>query len=718
MWIRTLFIVPLFLLVGGLAAAMFLVREHSVSRRQRQLVLGEIGEPDSLNPILSQSANAAEVEAFLFNTLLGSDENENLRGQLAETFRLTQRSTAFCTTPAEAEKALAKLQAARRRWPAMKLSACRRDGSKVILEFVDPTGGDAAGTGYEKTLFQIVDRSLFQPVSVLTILHDESKRLPEGTPADARNVERALRARAAALPGVSLHEVFSLNDSMLSVSVVGRVEEFRRAVGEYFGPKETAAAETMEFLDQALLNEPILTFHMRSGVRWHDGAPLTAADAEFTYRCLVDPKYRSPRASSYWLIKSARAVDARTFVVTYRQPFVDCVLTWASTAILPKHLLEGKDPQWWADHYNSRPVGSGPFRFAEWRRNEFVRLEANPDYYEGPPNLPAVVFRVVPDPFVNEIAFQEGGFDLSSLLFHQVKRYRAEKDRFRLFRRWARGYLYIGWNLRKPLFQDVRVRRALAHAVNVDRIIRYVYYGWARPCTGPIPDVYWFSNKDLRPIPFDPARAKALLAEAGWTDSDGDGWLDRNGQRFEFTLITNHGNPMRALIQMLVQDDLRRVGIQVHTSVYEWAVFLNTYINTQQFDACILGWQIGRSLDQYPLWHSSQRQPPGLNFCSYSNPAVDRMIEELRTTFEKDRQAELSRRIEQILYEEQPYLFLLEGKPTFALYRNRYVVRRPDENHPGRWIVEPIRVTRAGTNGFDFYLPWWAPASIAPHLDP
>ncbi|MBN1556057.1 MAG: hypothetical protein JXA11_15045 [Phycisphaerae bacterium] len=718
MLVRTLLIVPLLLLACGIGAAMFVVREHNVSHREQQLVLGTIGEPDSLNPILSQTISASEVEAFLFNALIGSDEHQNLEGAVAETFQLTQRSTAFCHTPADAEKTLTILQAAREQWKDMKLASCRQDGRMLLFEFVDPNGQDAAGTGYETKLFQIVNRSAFLPVSILTIVHDESKTLPGGTKADTKGVKQALRALATERKDVFVHEAFPINDSMLSVSLFGNVEGFHKAVVERFGAKDAAVVEIMDTLDEALLNEPIITFKLRKDVRWHDGAPLTAADAEFTYRSIVDPQYRSPRASSYWLVKDVKTVDPYTLIVTYRKPYVDCLNSWSAMALIPKHILAGKSPQWWADHYNSKPVGSGPFRFAEWKRNEFVRLVANSDYYEGAPNLPAVVYRVIPDSFVNEIAFQEHGFDTTQLMFHQVKRYEAQQDRFQLFRRWARGYLYIGWNMKKPMFRDVRVRRALAHAVDTNRIIRYVYYGWARPSTGPIPDVYWFSNKDIKPIPFDPERAKALLAEAGWADTDGDGILDKNGQPFEFTLITNHGNPMRALIQMLVQDDLRQLGIKVNTAVYEWAVFINTYINTQQFDACILGWFIPRNLDRYQLWNSSQIEPPGLNFCSYSNPEVDKITEEIRTTFEKDRLAELSRRIEEIIYRDQPYLFLLEGKPSFALYRDMYVVRRPDEDHPGTWITEPIRNTKAGLNGYDFYMPWWAPAAMMPQRTP
>lgn len=717
MLVKRLLLLPLVLIVAWMAMAVVVVRREAASQKETQLVLGEIGEPDSLNPILSQSTNAGEIEGFLFNALIGADEHQNHEPGVAEQYHMWQRSTGFFAAPDAAADALAALEAARDQWAEMKLRVARVEGSQLTLEFSDPQAELVGGTGYEERFFRLVPREAFRPVCVMTLPFDSSTTLASGQAATADAVTARLQQLAGSLEDVELYEAFPINDSLLSVTVVGDTAAFRQALpGALEGAGGEPIGEIMDHLDEALLNEPIMEFKLRRDVRWHDGEPVTAHDALFTYRAIVDPQYRSPRAGSYWLVKSAEAPDAYTFIVTYRKPFCDSISMWAAMALVPRHILEGRSGQWWADNYDSQPIGSGPFRFAEWKRNEYVRLEANPDYYEGAPTLPAVVYRVVPDSFVNEIAFQEDGFDLTQLMFHQVKRYEAEGERFKLFSRWGRGYLYIGWNLKNLLFADVKVRRALAHAVDTQRIIDYVYYGMARPCRGPIPDVYPFSNPDVELYGFDPDRARQMLAEAGWTDSDGDGWLDKDGRRFEFSLITNHGNPMRALIQALVQDDLKKVGIKVNTAVYEWAVFLKNYIHNQQFDACVLGWFSPRSYDRYALWHSSQAEPPGLNYCSYKNSELDAMLEEIRTTFEEDKLTRLNREVEAIIYRDQPYLFLLEGRASHALYRDRYVVRRPDEQ--GGWIVEPVRNTEAGYNGIDFYMPWWAPASEFPQMTP
>ena len=710
MLVKRLLLVPLVLLVAWMAIALVVVRGQATSQKQAQLVIGSIGEPDTLNPILSQSNSASEVEAFMFNALIGVDEDYNFKPGVAEQYRMHQRSTGFFASAQAAAAALAAVEAARETWPAMKLASAYVEDSRLVLEFSDPQTIIVGGTGYEEQLFGLVDRGEFRPVCVMTVSFDSTLKLADGTDASPQEVRHRVEKLAASLKDVALHEAYAINTALLSVTVVGDAAAFRAALpAALAGADGEPVAEIMDYLDEALLNEPTMEFKLRRDVRWHDGQPLTARDALFTFRSLVDPQYRSPRAGDYWLIKKAEAPDEYTFVATYRKPYCDSVIMWAQMSLIPSHILEGRSPQWWAENYDSSPIGSGQFRFKEWKRNEYVRLEANPDYYEGAPALPAVVYRVVPDSFVNEVSFQEDGFDTTILMNHQVRRYEAEAERFELFSRWARGYTYIGWNLKNPLFADVKVRQALAQAIDTDRIIEYVYYKAARPAGGPIPDVYPFSNPDIELYRFNPETARKLFAEAGWIDSDGDGWLDKDGRRFEFSLITNHGNPMRALVQALVQDDLKKVGIKVNTAVYEWAVFLKNYVHNQQFDACILGWYVPRQYDMYALWHSSQIEPPGLNNCSYKNPEVDRLIEEIRTTFEVEKLTRLCRQLEALIYRDQPYLFLLEAKPSFALYRNRYVVRRPDEK--GGWIVEPVRETEAGTNGYDFYMPWWAPVS-------
>ncbi len=718
MTVRHLLLVPLIILVAWVGLAFVTVRQGEVDRKKDQLVLGTIGEPGLLNPILSQSVAASQIEDMVFNRLLSSDENFNVIPELARDYRVTQKSTAFFKNATQAQAARDALWAAKDKWQGLALADVKLDDAKLLLQFEDPKRKVVGGTGYENELFKIIDQKTLLEVCVITITHDPEIMLPGGKAADAAGVTKALQALADRIEGVSVHEIFPVGSSLLSVSVFGDSKAFLDAIpatlaGSNADGSSSQAGEVMEFLDEALLNEPTITFWLRDDVKWQDGESLTAEDAAFTYRAVIDPQYRSPRAGDYWPIKKTSVPDKYTFAVEYRTPYGDLVHTWQKTQILPSHILEGKTAQWWADNYNSNPVGSGPFKVDEWKRNESVSLAANPNYFEGPPSLSSIVFRVMPDPFVNQIAFESRGFDEYTIAPYQYDRYKAETDRFDVYSQWSLGYLYIGWNLKKPMFADLKVRVALAHAIDIDRIIKYVYFGRARQSTGTFPQEMWYASTKIKPFQYDPEKALAMLAECGWVDTDGDGILDKDGKPFEFTLITNHGNTPRKLTSILIQDDLKKIGVKVNTAFYEWAVFIKNYLNTREYDACLLAWALYHNYDLHGIWHSSQAEPPGMNNACYANPKVDKLLEKVRTCFRRDEIKEYCSEIQEQIYQDQPYLFLVEAKGSSALYKDLFVVRRPGPD--GTWLVEPIRETKAG---FEMYMKWWAPQSIAPHMKP
>ena len=167
--------------------------------------------------------------------------------------------------------------------------------------------------------------------------------------------------------------------------------------------------------------------------------------------------------------------------------------------------------------------------------------------------------------------------------------------------------------------------RRLAHAVNVPEMVKYILYGHGVQSTGIFTPKMWFFDPNIKPFVYDPEKARQLLAEAGWKPGK-DGILEKDGQRFSFTLITNNGNEIRRDIATLVQDDLKKLGIEVKIELYEWAVFLKNFINKGNFDAMVLGWALGPDYDQYQIWHSSQSNPEQLNVVNYRNPEVDKLL--------------------------------------------------------------------------------------------
>jgi peptide/nickel transport system substrate-binding protein len=328
--------------------------------------------------------------------------------------------------------------------------------------------------------------------------------------------------------------------------------------------------------------------------------------------------------------------------------------------ILPKHLLETY-PDISRSPLNKKPVGTGPFRFVEWKTGEKTVFEANPDYFEGRPYLSRVITRVIPDPATMFLELKSGGIDMMGLTPLQYTRQTGTEEfrkSFNKYRYLSFGYTYLGFRLSHPLFSDRRVRQAFAHAINKKEIIDGVLFGLGQEATGPYKPGTWAHNPDVKRYPYDPERAKALLAEAGWKDAGGKGVLEKGGRKFAFTVLTNAGNESRAKTAEIIQQNLAAVGIRMEIRTLEWSAFINEFVDKRKFDAVILGWSISQDPDQYDIWSSKKTGPKELNFVGFANAEVDRLLEEGRRNFDIEKRKKAYFRIQEILAEEQPYVFL------------------------------------------------------------
>ncbi len=453
--------------------------------------------------------------------------------------------------------------------------------------------------------------------------------------------------------------------------------------------------------------EPIIRFTLRKDVRWHDGAPFTSADVAFTYHAIMDERVASPSSSDFELVSSLETPDPYSVVVRYKKPFSPALLSWMQS-MLPAHLLENVEPTKWAEIYNRHPIGTGPFKFGNWKTNEYIRLIKNPDYFRGSPWLDSVVFRVLPDPLTLQLAFQTKQVDFWAVEPWAVQGVENDK-RFDLFSSAGNMYNYIGWNLERPMFQDLRVRKALAEAVNIPQMIKYILYGRGVQSTGIFTPKMWFFDPKVQPLPYDPKAAAALLDEAGWKVGT-DGIRVKDGKRLSFTLLANNGNDVRRDIATLVQDDLRKIGVEVKVEIYEWSVLLKRFVNKGEFDAIVLGWGLGNDYDQYAIWHSSKTHPEELNFVHYKNPEVDHLLTDLRQEYSRSEILRLTAKLQQTIYADQPYIFLFVPEGTSVMWKNSYRIRRPGSK-PGEWIDSPVTMTKAGWN-YDmewFYRPEYPP---------
>jgi peptide/nickel transport system substrate-binding protein len=401
-----------------------------------------------------------------------------------------------------------------------------------------------------------------------------------------------------------------------------------------------------------------ITFHLRKGVKWHDGQPFTSADCLFTYRFVTDPETPTPYAADLMEIETAEAPDPYTFQVKYKRPFSRALYAWLGD-IVPKHLLEGVKVQ--ESSLARHPIGTGPYKFLSWKAGTSIELKSNPDYFDGRPYLDRYVIKVIPDTATMFLELKGGNIDQMGLTPIQYSRQTQSaefKARFNKYRYLASSYLYLGYNLRNKLFQDKRVRQGLSHAINREEIIDGVLMGFGRPATGGFKPGTWAHDPDIKPITFDQAKARELLAQAGWADSDGDGTLDKDGIPFAFTIVTNQGNSQRLKTAIIIQERFSQIGVRVKIRAVEWSALLKEFIDKQNFEATIMGWTLPSDPDPYAVWHSSKAGPGGLNFIGYKNEEVDELIRSARETVDREKRRAAYFRFQQIIHEEQPYNFL------------------------------------------------------------
>ena len=402
----------------------------------------------------------------------------------------------------------------------------------------------------------------------------------------------------------------------------------------------------------------VLRFTLRKGIRWEDGEELTAEDVAFTYRLVIDPATASPYADDFLQIKEFRVLDRYTFEVRYDTFFARAVSTWMNP-ILPRHLLEGKDIR--SVSFARKPVGAGPYRLKSWESGSRIVLEASPTYFMGRPHISEVVYRVIPDTATTFLETRAGRLDLMNLTPEQYLLQTSgpqwEKE-FVKYRYLGSVYVFLGFNMQHPFFQDKRVRRAISCAINRDEIVKMVLMGQGVPAFGPYKPGTWAYHPGLKPVTQDLARARALLAEAGFIDNDGDGILDRDGKPLAFTILTNQGNEQRILAATVIQYQLKAVGIDVRIRTVEWAAFIHEFVNKGRFDTVMLGWTITQDPDIYAVWHSSQAHDGGLNFTRFVNTELDSLLVRARSTPDRQERTQLYLRIQELLDEEQPYCFL------------------------------------------------------------
>ncbi|RPI17157.1 MAG: hypothetical protein EHM58_10225 [Ignavibacteriae bacterium] len=455
------------------------------------------------------------------------------------------------------------------------------------------------------------------------------------------------------------------------------------------------------------------TYHIKKNAAFSDGHPLTGTDVIFSMKAIKNPFADDAALRNYYeRVEKVEMVngDPYTVRIVMSKPYWFAQYSNGDFSIIPKHILDPEgltDKYGWdevkdfksaeknpaikkyADFLNSQEVsreakyvvGSGPYKLEKWETGQAITLVKNENYWdkEGTTNyLNRIIYRIIQDNSASVVAVKNKEVDLMDVIvptdFYQNLANANEYDLTRVTPS-EPSYVYLGWNQKNPLFADKKVRLALSHLVDRKTLIEKIYFGFAVPIQSPI---YYkqtkFLSSDLPEILFDVEKAKQLLKEAGWEDTDRDGILDKvvNGKKmdFKFTFLINT-NPTRKQALLVVSDALRKVGISAEIQQLEWSVYLDR-IKKHEFDASMGGWLLGVTpSDPYQIFHSSQMEGEGSNYISYNNPESDKLIEAYRSETDEGKRIELIKKWQKVIYEDQPYTFLWSPLARYV-YNDRF----------------------------------------------
>lgn len=392
------------------------------------------------------------------------------------------------------------------------------------------------------------------------------------------------------------------------------------------------------------------TIHLRPGIKWHDGAPFTADDVKFTIETIQEPRNHSGLRKEVEDIVGVAVVDPLTVRIVLEQPLAP-LLDRLKIGIIPKHVLAGKDFN--TDSFNhSAPIGTGPYRYKERKAGEYLILEANADFYDGPPKIKRIIYKFLPDANVRLVQLKKGEVDVAALTPKQVAAIKLD-DPIRIEVTPSADYRVMMFNMRDPLFHDVRVRQAVQFATDRDALVKGALLGYGAAAYGPL-QFNRVSAPDILKHDNDPARAKALLAEAGWTRG-ADGVMQKDGTRLSFVLTAPASDPVRVDIATLLSTQLARAGIEANVAVRDWSV-----IKIPEQQALILGGGLpGDPDDDLYRFLSSRLLSEGSNYSGFSDPLIDKLLEQGRHALDETRRTEIYRTLQAELIKNPPYNYLV-----------------------------------------------------------
>lgn len=392
------------------------------------------------------------------------------------------------------------------------------------------------------------------------------------------------------------------------------------------------------------INDLTFLFHLRKGVKFHNGKELTSEDVKFTFKSILNPSLSSPHRGSYQYIKSIEERGRYAVIFRLKKPYSP-FLTTMTMPIIPADYNDKENP----------PPGTGPFKFVRWIQDEWIELKANDGFFDGEVRIKGVIFRIIPDDTSRFLELQKGNIHLIlNAIEPEVLPLVNKRSRlFNIMTRPGTNYSYLGFNLHDPILRDRRVREAIARGIDRDTIIKEILKGFAYPAKGILPPMHWAHEGDVEVYTYNPVRARKLLDEAGFFDPDGPG----PKKRFRLLYKTSQ-NKLRRRIAEVIQAQLAQIGIDVEIRSYEWGTFYSD-IKSGNFQIYSLTWVGVTDPDiYYYIFHSSSTPPNGANRGGYRNPEVDSLLERGRVEGDEKRRKEIYSKIQKIIVKDLPYISL------------------------------------------------------------
>ena len=418
------------------------------------------------------------------------------------------------------------------------------------------------------------------------------------------------------------------------------------------GEIEPDLAESWKISEDGL----VYTFHLRKGVKFHDGVECTAEDVKFTFDKIIDPKLNSPFRYLFQLVDNFKAVDKYTFGVVLNKPSPLFIYRLIQP-IAPKHLLENSDFK--NTSFNFQPIGTGPFKFKSWSRDDQIVLEYNPDYYEGRPYLDRIIVKTYSDSRQLWSALMRQEVDLVMFIEREDFEVIKKDPEFKAYAFPVDGYFAIVYNLDDPILADMKVRKAIAYGINKKFLIDKIAFGYGLECNGPFyPGSIGF-NPEVKPIEFNPENAKQLLLEAGWQDLNKDGILEKEGQDLEIRMLVDERNDTYQKMAMLIRQQLQEIGIKLIVQLYNDDRKLTPeFLAQNKSQAQLKLLHAGADPVQTEVEWFSQNPKENCNLWEYANFEVDRYFNLAKTTRDEKKRKWIYQEIYRFIYNDQPVCFL------------------------------------------------------------